>query len=247
MARAMSVRGQARFGLAALFAATLAGAASFSVLPVRVELAAKNPVGALTVRNNGNEAAVVQLEASQWTQADGKDAYLATRDILATPPIFTIAPGASQIVRVGLRRNVDPTQELSYRLFLQEVPPAPAADFKGLRMVLRMSVPVFVAPIADPAKPADRLEWRAGMRGGRTELSVTNRGTRHVEFTRLELDRAADHAALFRQYVQTYVLPGQRQSWPIELAPMPALGTALRLDAASDAGAIATDLEIDAR
>src|SRR5690242_10334147 len=96
-------KGQARCGLAFLlflYTAT-ASAGSFSVNPVRVTLSANEPIAAITVRNESTEASVVQLETSSWTQHDGADALASTVEILATPPILTIPPGASRIVRVG--------------------------------------------------------------------------------------------------------------------------------------------------
>jgi fimbrial chaperone protein len=239
------MRGPALLGLAALIAAmSAAQAASFSVLPVRVELSAGQPIAALTVRNSGSEATVVQLETMQWTQPGGKDAYLPTHELLATPPIFTIQPGASQIVRVGLRRGVDAVQELGYRLFLQEVPAAPAPDFKGLKMILRMSVPVFVAPAAAPGAVAGRLEWHAIARDGAMQLSVLNHAARHVVITHLELDAAANGKPVFQQDVQSYVLPGQVHEWTVDGGESTRTGASLHVHAASDAGAIAADLQV---
>src|SRR4051812_25084224 len=114
--------GQAACGLAFLFAATAVSAGSFAVNPVRATLSAKQPVGSLVVQNQGSEPTVIQLETGRWAQQDGKDVYVPTKEILAPPPIFTVPAGGSQIVRVGMRRAAEPGRELTYRLFLQEVP-----------------------------------------------------------------------------------------------------------------------------
>src|SRR3546814_9833017 len=66
-----------------------------------------------------------------WSQSGGKDVFAAVDDILATPPIFTIPAGGSQVIRVGSRRAPDPQHERAYRLFLREVPPAPQPGFQG--------------------------------------------------------------------------------------------------------------------
>ena len=72
-----SVLGQALRGLAfsaaVLMGSNAAHASSFSVNPVRITLSAKQPVAAITVRNADSEQTVVQLEATAWTQVDGKD------------------------------------------------------------------------------------------------------------------------------------------------------------------------------
>src|SRR5450759_1169209 len=80
----------------------LAVAGTFQVTPVRVELSAQQSTTALTVSNNGSDPVVVQLQTSAWAQENGNDQYSSTDDLIATPPIFTIQPGANQIVRIGM-------------------------------------------------------------------------------------------------------------------------------------------------
>src|SRR6185312_9864851 len=136
----------ALWGLALLTAGvSTALAGSFTVNPVRLTLSATQAVAAVTVKNVGDEATVVQLETSSWTQHDGQDVLTSSSEILATPPIITIPPGASRIIRVGLRRAPDPQRELTYRLFLREVPP-PEPLAQSLRVALLISMPVFVVP-----------------------------------------------------------------------------------------------------
>lgn len=85
---------RAACALAFLLAGTGAACAgSFQVNPVRATLTASLPVGSLTVRNTGSEPAVVQLEVVSWSQQAGNDVYTPTKEILATPPIFTVPAG----------------------------------------------------------------------------------------------------------------------------------------------------------
>src|SRR5437870_7139699 len=171
-------------------AAAPVSAGSFMVSPVRVTLGASQPVTPITVRNESQESTGVQVDAVAWTQRDGADVYTATREILATPPIFTLKAGASQIVRIGLRRDADPARELAYRVFLQEVPPPPKAEFKGLRVALRMGIPVFVVP---PTAVAPVLQWRAqALREGGLNLSLRNDGNAHIQMMELRLAHPAE-------------------------------------------------------
>src|SRR5258706_6023191 len=101
-------------------AAAPASAGSFMVTPVRVTLSASQPVTPITVRNESQETTVVQVDVVAWTQRDGADVDTATREIPATQPIFTLNPGASQILRIGPPRDVDPTRELADRRLLHE-------------------------------------------------------------------------------------------------------------------------------
>jgi fimbrial chaperone protein len=217
-------------------------AGSFMVTPVRATLSAKQPVAALTVRNESQEATVVQVEVMTWTQRDGNDVYAATREILATPPIFTVGPGASQLVRIGLRRDADPGRELAYRVFLQEVPPPAKAEFRGLRVALRMGIPVFVLP---PTSVAPLLQWRAAAaQGAGLSLSLRNDGNAHIQLTDIRLALPPGRE-LAREQMSTYVLPGQSKGWRFNAAAPP--GTSLRLSARTDGGDVETDLKVEGR
>src|ERR1700687_3963228 len=82
-------------------------AGSLSVTPIRVELSSAQRSVALTVRNEGDQPTVVQAQLVAWSQVDNEDRLEPTIDLLASPPIFTVAPGASHIVRIALRRAPD--------------------------------------------------------------------------------------------------------------------------------------------
>jgi len=85
------------------------------------------------VRNENDAEVVVQVETLLWSQADGQDVLDPTRDLIASPAVFTLPARGSQLIRVALRREPDARRELSYRLVVQEVPPAPDPDFMGLQ------------------------------------------------------------------------------------------------------------------
>lgn len=221
-------------GLALLLAgAGAASAGSFQVNPVRAALSPSQPIGALTVSNTGAEPAVMQLEVLSWSQQEGQDVYSPTREILATPPIFTVPAGGSQVVRVGLRRAPDAQRELTYRLFLQEVPPPPKPGFQGLQIALRIGVPVFVAPAA--AQPP-ALSWQAyRTREGQLEVSLTNNGGAHVQVANFKLGLAGGED-MGIQHIAAYVLAGQTRNWPVKDVKAPPPGAAVHLFAQTDAG-----------
>ena len=123
---------QAAYGLFLLVAGVnVVSAASIGVSPVRATLSASQKTETITVRNTGSELMSVQLEVMSWSQQDGEDVFTATREVLANPPIFTVPPGGSQLIRAGLRRAPDARRELTYRIFLQELPPPPSPDFNA--------------------------------------------------------------------------------------------------------------------
>lgn len=221
--------------------ATGSQAGSFQVAPVRATLSTAQPVAALTVRNDGTEATVVQLELMSWAQRDGQDVYTATREILATPPIFTVPAGASQVVRIGLRRPPDGQRELSYRVYMQEVPPPPQPGFQGLQVALRIGIPIFVQP---PVAARPLLTWRATRTAqGQLKLGLTNTGNAHVQVANFKLTLNRNQA-LATQQAAAYVLPGQSREWILE-STVPS-GAALHVAAQTDAGDMSADVVVDA-
>jgi len=232
--------GQALRGLAVFFAGVgLAHASSFSVNPVRATLSAKQPVAAITVRNTNTEPTVVQLETFAWSQELGQDVLIPSSEVLATPPIFTVPPGGTQIVRIGLRGARGAKGELTYRLVLREVPPS--NPIQGLRVALRISMPVFVLP-AEAVAP--ELKWRATRTAdGKVRVHATNSGTAHVQLGKLEV--AAAGSVIGSRNVAEYVLPGNTRSWTVDARAAPAAGAKLHISTMTDAGAFQSDVALE--
>jgi fimbrial chaperone protein len=115
-------------------------------------------------------------------------------------------------------------------------------DFKGLRVALRVGVPVFVVP--DTAvSPA--LRWRAVRAAdGWLNLAARNEGNAHVQLVDFRLESAAGQE-LGRQQTPSYVLPGQSREWRFKASP-PA-GAPLRVVGRGDAGEIKVELTVDGR
>jgi fimbrial chaperone protein len=197
-----------------------------------VTLSAAQPITALTVYNEGDQPAVIQAQAFAWSQENGHDVYTASKEILLTPPIFTVPARSSQILRLGLRRPADQQRELTYRLYLQEVPPPPAPGFNGLTTALRLGVPVFLMP-AGGAAP--QLRWQATLAPQGTLIRLTNTGNAHVNIASFTLS-TPDARVSTTQQVGQYVLPGQTHQWEVKLTPSLSLGAQVQLSAKGDMG-----------
>lgn len=231
--------------VAALF--FLAGplwAGSFNVNPIRVVLSAQQASTALTVQNNGAEAAVIQAQTVLWLQENGQDQYVASTDVLVTPPIFTLEPGATQIVRVGMRRTPRTDQELSYRLFLQEVPPPPKPGFLGLQVALRIGIPIFIAPQIEVA-PA--LLWTATQQAdNQIQIGLKNDGKAHLRMTDFSVFQLNQKTPLAIQQVSIYLLPGQSRSWIFPGDPTQShQGNKVHIIANTDIGNIEMDVALE--
>lgn len=217
---------------------------TFQVSPVRVDLSAQLSTAALTVSNNGTEPVVIQLQSMVWSQENGNDQYGSTGDLIATPPIFTIPPGASQIVRVGMRRRPDTDRELSYRVYMQEVPPAPRAGFQGLQMALRIGIPVFLEPL-NKTKPV--LQFGV-TRLAQDKLAVvlSNQGKVHLQVTDFKVTEPGQEQPLAVQQVSSYLLPMQQRSYTLTMDRNKSIkGRSMHVTAFTDAGNMEADVLVD--
>lgn len=165
-------------GWGVLLAGVSACAGEFSVNPVRLELGAAARSGAITVRNEGKQPLSFQLQAMEWTQdANGKDQYLETADIIFFPKIMTIAPDEEGVVRVGTRTPAVPVEK-TYRLFIEELPGSAqnAPGSPQITFLIKFGAPIFVTPL----KPQDGLELsELALAKGEVTLATRNTGNRH--------------------------------------------------------------------
>jgi fimbrial chaperone protein len=220
-------------------------AGAFMVNPTRIELGVGQLSATLVIRNDDRSPSVIQLESRLWEQKDSQDLYLPTKELLVTPPIVTVAAGAEQIVRIALRRPLDPDKELSYRIFLQEVPPPPQPGFSGLQVALRVSLPVFAKP-GDSVLP--KAVWSLAYQAKEHALRVglANNGNAHLQFQEFQLFAPGNETALANQQTVLYLLPGQRHEWLIKLDPSVHIGAErLHLKAVTDAGDWDQELDLE--
>lgn len=89
-------------------------AASWNVEPVRVELTSEQTTSAITISNDGDQVTSIQVQVVAWSQVDGKDVYTPTKELIISPPIFTINPKQEQIVRVALRQHSELKGEIRF-------------------------------------------------------------------------------------------------------------------------------------
>jgi fimbrial chaperone protein len=196
-------------------------ASSFNISPIRVELASGRRTEALTLKNADEAPVVVQVHVVAWSQRDGVDQFDATHEMLVTPPVLQLPGNGEQIVRVALRGQPDRSQELAYRVVFEEVPQAAPAGFSGLRVALRLSVPIFIAPSV--GKPHADLSWELhALPDGQLEVAATNHGSAHSQVTDFELQSSG---AALHGMTGKYVLPGSRVSWVLQAQPTPGQGT----------------------
>jgi len=220
-------------------APALAQADGLAISPVRVDLVPGRKSEVVTLSNAGSARKTVQAEVVAWRQQDGADVYEPTSELLVSPPLFFLEPGARQVVRIGRPTGAPPAvgAERSYRVFFQEIPDADGArPAIGLRFALRIGIPVFALPVGGAA---ERLEWTAHRQAdGALRLVAANTGAAHAKISDLALSDPRGEALPAEGF--RYVLPGSRQEWLFR-PPQP-LPATIRVSARTEAGA--TELEL---
>nr|WP_298249646.1 molecular chaperone [uncultured Halomonas sp.] len=210
--------GRLLVGLSLLLLANPIQAASLSVNPVRVSLDGSDSVSSLTLTNQGQDSVVMQASVNAWSIRGNEEHYEPTEALIVSPPVFEVAPGKSQIVRVGLRNTEPQAIEQSFRVFLEQSPVAPgdgdaAEGPLQLQVMLRLGIPVFVAP--DVATKREVL-WRTErLADGRLRVVAINEGNAHVKVSRLSL--LDGDTFLAHSEKQHYILPDSRRYWLLDV------------------------------
>ena len=145
--------------LALAFAADLQ-AAEIGLTPIALHLDRTHDRTLVKVENHGTEPVTMQADAIDWSRQGPDDESISTDALVVSPPIFMVAPGQTQIVRVGLRRATSLTQEATYRMVLREIPrPVEAGGTisGSVQVLVALRVPVYVAP----QQPRRDARWQA--------------------------------------------------------------------------------------
>jgi len=213
-------------------------AGSYTVNPVRIELSTRQLRTTIQIQNLGEEPATIQAHIAAWNANGAEEILSDNDDILLNPPIFKVAGGHTQFLRLGLRHPQPDTREETYRLILEEVPPPPKAGFVGINTLLKISVPIFIKPrVSSP-----QLAWTLQRTSDRElRLSVENRGNAHVQIRKLAVTASGVSEPGFAQNTATYVLQNARKEWVIHNGQL-AGAVQLLLQAQTDSGDLREDL-----
>jgi fimbrial chaperone protein len=175
-----------KWGLVSLllfFAPQIADAGEFRVTPIRLDFDRGARSGVITVANEGEEDLHVQMRAFEWSQdAEGKDQYVETEDIIFFPRMMTVENNDKRILRAGIRIPAA-AREKTYRLFIEEIPGPRKREGVNVAIAIRFGVPIFVKPLEETAKgEIESIELSKG------QVHVRVRNTGNVHFTISSVD-----------------------------------------------------------
>ena len=118
-------------------------------------------------------------------------------------PIVKLDGGKSNVIRIVRTAKAPVQGEESYRLIVDELPPAKGGAGLSIKFVLRYSIPVFFNSAQQ--KGAD-LSWSVSTKGGQTVLTAANTGDSHLRISGLSMTPAGGKTVSFGQGLVGYVL-----------------------------------------
>jgi fimbrial chaperone protein len=202
-------------------------ASSLHVAPVSLRLEPGQLAAGLTLSNPSSQPLVAQVRVLAWGQTLDDDPLSTQQDVVASPPIATIAPHAEQFVRVVRLDKAAPTHELTYRLLVDELPdPSQASGLGAVDIRIRYSVPLFVIPARGTAP---RVTWDVTQHGAAYFVRATNAGGLHAQISALKIVGAGDTDTNLVEGLLGYVLAGSSREWQLpEHTPVSSAGMHLR-------------------
>ncbi|PNU01918.1 fimbrial biogenesis chaperone [Novosphingobium guangzhouense] len=186
-----------------------ARAGSLSVMPVRVDVPSGRRFCSLTLGNDSDRPVTVQVRGFAWSRDEGGvDILTADEGFVVNPPIATIAPHGSRLVRCSLPADAGAHVEKQWRLIVDELPDPTQAQPGVVQTLLRLSVPVF----RGDADVAPQFTASLGGEG----LRLGNPGSGHAKVIALTLQGQGGTVTLDKPF---YLLAGGAQVVPAERLP----------------------------
>lgn len=204
-------------------------ASGLSIEPLRLEFTPTHRYADVRLRNRADHPVTVETEVFAWTQPDGSDQLLPTRDVFVSPPIVTVPAGGAQTLRLRYLGPMPKDQELAYRLYLTEAA-APGSGL-GISFNLRVGLPVLMSRADLQADPKTQLTPA----GAGWRLNIANAGNAHLRVFGVDLFGAEATpenpgvplgSVAEREGGMPYLLAGSNGTWPL---PATAKATQIRV------------------
>jgi len=197
-----------------------AGAGSFGVVPIKVLLGAQKKTESLKITNQAPEGVTLQVKAMEWLQdKDGNDLYQPTKDLVYFPRVFSLEGKETRTVKLGLKSAAS-AKEKSYRIFIEEIPDTKKrTDNQALRIILKMSIPVFVKPVSGPAGKGE-IE-SISLTPKNFSVLLKNSGNTHflIKSVKASGIDISDTSIFFPDKKGWYLLEGASRSYGFDITP----------------------------
>ena len=203
--------------VALLLAPHAATAANFTVTPTEVNLSPSATSALVTIRNGSKLPLRFEITLVSWSEDErGKMVLNPSSEVTFFPKLVELPAGASRNIRIGINAGTARDVELSFRLFVEELPDqsAPVANAVALRT--KVGIPVFVRP-AKPSRTA--VIDGVSVENGKVLTRVRNTGNLHINVETISVRGAGGSAAptFTKEGPGWYVLPGATRIFEVPM------------------------------
>lgn len=177
------------FGFAGWLTYASAVAGDFAVSPIRLDFDRLTKTGVITISNDGDDNLQIQMKAFEWTQdAEGKDQYQETDDLIFFPKIATVAKGEKRLLRTSYKFPATERQK-TYRLFIEEIPGPQKSVTPGaqITVAVRFGVPIFLKPLVEEVKgEVEDVKYA----DNKLKVTIRNSGNTHFFINSIQIKNA---------------------------------------------------------
>lgn len=196
--------------LLALCSPLMAG--QLTVAPLTMTMSPTQPNATYKLTNGSDKESFYQLQLFAWEQKDGKTLLLKQDDLIVTPPVTLIPANGEQLVRIIRQRPTESDNEKSYRLIVSEVPDTESPQGANLKVLLRMSLPVFVG--------GDGKDYELKAYYQDNILRIKNSGKKHARLSDVFwMNQSSDKKYEIQKGLLGYALPGSELYLPADKTP----------------------------
>ncbi len=191
---------------------------AWRVSPIRLDLGREAKTGVITVMNDADEKLQVQMAAHEWTQdAEGKDVYAESGDLVFYPKIMVLEAKGERILRAGIRIPAA-GREKAYRLFIEEIPGPRTSAGASVAIAVRFGVPIFVKPLKEEPKAEI---GPVAMDNGTVSARVRNAGNAHFVIRAVVVTgkNGRGESVFSREIGGWYLLSGASRSYAATIPP----------------------------
>jgi fimbrial chaperone protein len=191
---------------------SIAFSGEFRVTPIRLDFDRGAKSGVITIVNEGGEKLNLQMRAFEWSQdAEGKDRYTETNDIIFFPRIMSLDKKEEKILRAGIKIPAT-TKEKTYRLFIEEIPEPKKGEGVNIAIAIRFGVPIFVKPLKEELKgEIEKVDFSKGV----LNALIKNRGNTHFIIQSIDIKgrNAKGEESFSKELSGWYLLSGVSRSY----------------------------------
>jgi fimbrial chaperone protein len=143
-------------------------------------------------------------------QVDGEDLLEPTDDLVASPPMASLASKVNYTVRLVRLSKRPLSASESYRVFIDELPAPSTHQSKVVTLLTRYSIPAFFYPAS---ASEGKLTWSIEQHDGGSYLSATNSGDMHLRISGLKVQDGNKPVVSFGEGLAGYVLGHSTKTW----------------------------------